>query len=337
MTTKYTRTRDRHDWGTLLAGLIALTALAAAVLLAVSLAPASAETPAERCKRETTAYNNAWKNSWAASHPGKKPSDAPKPPVPYKCGGNNQAPPSIPPTTTTPNDKKGSEETAPEESTNSPHEGPSSAAPTSRRDNQNGTDPGQPTVKNGPTSPSRSDWTTWYTMANGEKIAVYALSRAEALARGLISRATDYLRVKPGPLPDVRPSLRARPAMAMPAPTRCFEYKPEYAVTYRSGAFAMAGTGAMDWCGDGSWVRQWANAMCGGKAYWVTYTYDGCDVRKFGGVNYNLFAAKYQWRFCGANPTARIIDACFYRVVAEADYDVFPNGAVNRTRAWDNR
>ncbi|WP_336793173.1 hypothetical protein [Gordonia malaquae] len=133
MTTTHPRSRRRHDWGTLLAGLIALTALAAAVLLAISPAPASAETPAERCKRETTAYNNAWKNSWAASHPGKKPSDAPKPPVPYKCGGNNDGPPpTVQPTTTAPEESTKTE--VPE--TTAPSDGPRPAlnAPTTRRE-----------------------------------------------------------------------------------------------------------------------------------------------------------------------------------------------------------
>ncbi len=177
MTTNHSRGRERHDRGTLLAGLIALTALAAAVLLAISLAPASAETPAERCKRETTAYNNAWKNSWAASHPGKKPSDAPRPPVPYKCGGNNQPPPSISPTTTTPNGKKGSEERTPEGAPNSPHEGPSSAAPTSRRDNQNGTEPGQPTIE-GKADPSRQPTFSLPTSERGQNIVLSPLFRS---------------------------------------------------------------------------------------------------------------------------------------------------------------
>jgi len=135
VTTTHIR-RDRHDWGTLLAGLIALTALAAAVLLAISLAPASAETPAERCKRETTAYNNAWKNSWAASHPGKKPSDAPKPPVPYKCGGNNNGgpPPTVAPTTTpdTPAETTAPTTKAPDDSSGPAMNAPT--APTERRE-----------------------------------------------------------------------------------------------------------------------------------------------------------------------------------------------------------
>jgi hypothetical protein len=143
MTTNHSRGRERHDRGTLLAGLIALTALAAAVLLAISLAPASAETPAERCKRETTAYNNAWKNSWAASHPGKKPSDAPKPPVPYKCGGNNDGPPpTVQPTTTSPEVPSGTTAAPTAAPDNS---GPAISAPTTRRDIQHpGT--GQPPI-----------------------------------------------------------------------------------------------------------------------------------------------------------------------------------------------
>ncbi len=136
MTTNHSRGRERHDWGTLPAGLIALTALAAAVLLAISLAPASAETPAERCKRETTAYNNAWKNSWAASHPGKKPSDAPKPPVPYKCGSNNDGPPpTLSPSTPenkSPEDDSASTQTPEVPSTDGG--GPNMNAPTERRE-----------------------------------------------------------------------------------------------------------------------------------------------------------------------------------------------------------
>ncbi|WP_341268376.1 hypothetical protein [Gordonia malaquae] len=135
MTTNHSRGRERHDRGTLLAGLIALTALAAAVLLAISLAPASAETPAERCKRETTAYNNAWKNSWAASHPGKKPSDAPKPPVPYKCGSNNDGPPpTVQPTSTAPDAP--AETAAPNTKAPNDSAGPSMNQPTERRDIQ---------------------------------------------------------------------------------------------------------------------------------------------------------------------------------------------------------
>ncbi len=146
MTTTHPRSRRRHDWGTLLAGLIALTALAAAVLIAISLAPASAETPAERCKRETTAYNNAWKNSWVATHPGKKPSDAPKPPVPYKCGSNDGPPPTVQPTTTAPE--------APSDTTAAPtatpdSSGPAVNAPTTRRDIQH-PDSDQPSITSKP-------------------------------------------------------------------------------------------------------------------------------------------------------------------------------------------
>ncbi|SEB29217.1 hypothetical protein SAMN04488550_0104 [Gordonia malaquae] len=142
MTTTHTRNRERRDWGTLLAGLVALTAIAAAIVLAISLAPASAETPAERCKRETTAYNNAWKNSWAASHPGKKPSDAPKPPVPYKCGGNNDGPPpTVQPTTTAP--EAPSETVEPTPDTPRDGAGPNLNAPTERRDDEVGVGPGQ--------------------------------------------------------------------------------------------------------------------------------------------------------------------------------------------------
>ncbi|WP_336793710.1 hypothetical protein [Gordonia malaquae] len=147
MTTNHSRGRERHDRGTLLAGLITLTALAAAVLLAISLAPASAETPAERCKRETTAYNNAWKNSWAASHPGEKPSDAPRPPVPYKCGSNNDGPPpTVQPTTTTPEAPTGT--TAPESTVPSDSSGPDLNNPTDRRDIQH-PGVGQPTIGSG--------------------------------------------------------------------------------------------------------------------------------------------------------------------------------------------
>ena len=153
MTTNYTPGRERHAWGTLIAGLIALTALAAAMVLAISLAPASAETPAERCKRETSAYNNAWKNSWAASHPGKKPSDAPPPPVPYKCGGNNDGPPpTVQPTTTTPDASR--ETVEPSTETPSDGTGPNMNAPTERRDLEH-PDSGQRTI-GGRTTPSTS-------------------------------------------------------------------------------------------------------------------------------------------------------------------------------------
>lgn len=116
--------------------LIALVAFTASGLLVVGLGIANAETPAERCKRETTAYNNAWKNTWAQANPGKSPSDAPPPPVPYKCGGGNDGPP--PTLSPTPDDEP--DDTTP--TTNAPtttqqRTGPNVNAPTERRELEN--------------------------------------------------------------------------------------------------------------------------------------------------------------------------------------------------------
>lgn len=70
----------------------------------------------------------------AALVPGKKPSDAPPPPVPYKCGGKNDGPPpTIQPTTTTP---EAPGETTEPTTTTTPGDssGPNLNAPTNRRE-----------------------------------------------------------------------------------------------------------------------------------------------------------------------------------------------------------
>lgn len=50
-----------------------------------------------RCGRETAAYNAAWANTWAAAN-NKPASQAPPPPVPYKCGPvpDDAPPPTVP-------------------------------------------------------------------------------------------------------------------------------------------------------------------------------------------------------------------------------------------------
>lgn len=118
--------------------LIALIAITASGLLVVGLGIANAETPAERCKRETTAYNNTWKNTWAQANPGKSPSDAPSPPVPYKCGGGNDGPPppTLLPSTSTPEASDTTE--APTSSgQRKDGSGPKMNAPTERREIEN--------------------------------------------------------------------------------------------------------------------------------------------------------------------------------------------------------
>ncbi len=123
------------------------------IMLVVVLTPpaSSAETPAERCKRETTAYNTAWKNTWAQTNPGKSPSQAPPPPVPYRCGVPKSAP--LPPSTTSP-----SQEPEPsKQATVPPREpgatGPSLNGPTDRKDQEVGVDPDQQPIEAPPTSP----------------------------------------------------------------------------------------------------------------------------------------------------------------------------------------
>lgn len=115
----------RHEHRRLIGIILgAFVTFIAVLALTLTLTPslASAETPAQRCKRETTAYNNAWKAI------GKKP------PVPYKCGGNNQPPPTLPPATSEdrPDTTSGPTTSAPKTGGN----GPSMDAPTERRDIQ---------------------------------------------------------------------------------------------------------------------------------------------------------------------------------------------------------
>lgn len=109
-------------------------ALAASLSMTIGLGVASAETPAERCKRETTTYNNAWRSTWTQANPGKSPSDAPPPPVPYRCGGgNNEPPPMLSPPEPTPETTK---ETARPKTSAPPSAtpGPNMNAPTERRE-----------------------------------------------------------------------------------------------------------------------------------------------------------------------------------------------------------
>ncbi|WOC11977.1 hypothetical protein MP11Mi_10580 [Gordonia sp. MP11Mi] len=112
----------RPDRGTLSGMLGALAAMIMVLALAASLAPsASAETPAERCRRETSAYNSAWDAI------GKKP------PVPYKCGGNNEPPPTLSPITPeeAPDETVEPSQEAPKEEDSG---GPSMNPPTERRE-----------------------------------------------------------------------------------------------------------------------------------------------------------------------------------------------------------
>ena len=120
---KTIHTGARKDRSAPIGAVIGLLTMIVALALAWSLtpAPASAETPAERCQRETTAYNNAWKAM------GRKP------PVPYKCGGNNDAPPTLAPTTTpdeAPDETAEPTTVAPESSGS----GPNINTPTERRE-----------------------------------------------------------------------------------------------------------------------------------------------------------------------------------------------------------
>lgn len=128
-------TRHEHRGLIGILGAFATVIAVLALTLALTPSPASAETPAERCKRETAAYNNAWKAI------GKKP------PVPYKCGGNNQPPPTLSPTEPTTEAPD-----APSESTTSNpkgnSDGPTLNAPTERRELEHPSS-GQPTVGGG--------------------------------------------------------------------------------------------------------------------------------------------------------------------------------------------
>ncbi len=139
---------------------VAATIAVMIMLVVVITPPANAETPAERCKRETAAYNNAWKNTWAQANPGKKPSQAPPPPVPYKCGRNDQAPPEIAtperPGTSTP------DVVEPEDPTvDSRREGPALNPPTERSEPATGVDPDQPAIGDDTGAPAtRLDGTT---------------------------------------------------------------------------------------------------------------------------------------------------------------------------------
>ncbi|VFA89608.1 Uncharacterised protein [Gordonia paraffinivorans] len=138
---------------------LAVVTIGASIGLVAGIGVADAETPAERCKRETAAYNDAWKNTWAAANPGKKPSDAPKPPVPYKCGGGQDGgvPPTLSPGADTPETKTPEKDAEPSTSDSKGSGGPTSSAPTvaggprstaptSRRDNVNGVDRNQPRI-----------------------------------------------------------------------------------------------------------------------------------------------------------------------------------------------
>jgi len=140
---------------TLERAVLAFFAMTAVVGLLIGVGVANAETPAERCKRETAAYNNAWKNTWAQANPGKSPSDAPKPPVPYKCGGSDGgAPPTLTPTTSSPAPTL-SEPAKPSEAPTG-SDGPSLNGPTERRDIEH-PDTGQPTISERTPSPTRYD------------------------------------------------------------------------------------------------------------------------------------------------------------------------------------
>ncbi len=121
----------RSPW-TVAASFTAAVVTVIGLLIAIT-PTANAETPAERCKRETTAYNTTWKNTWAQANPGKNPSDAPPPPVPYKCGGGNDGPPPTPPSTSAPTAPPLSESTPPP-STRNDGPGPSLNAPATRRE-----------------------------------------------------------------------------------------------------------------------------------------------------------------------------------------------------------
>ena len=169
-----------------------MVTIAATVMLIKVITPsaASAETPAERCKRETTAYNTAWKNTWVQANPGKKPSQAPPPPVPYKCGGGNSGPaPTQPPPST-------SEEPVPhdEPTTSQPptadDSGPNLNPPTDRRDIEH---PGPDQHPVTPISPdARSEIGRKYAALGGDKGVLGAPVTAESRRADGQGRRADY-------------------------------------------------------------------------------------------------------------------------------------------------
>ena len=143
------------------ASVVATIAVMIMLTVVISPPPADAETPAERCKRETTAYNNAWKNTWAQANPGKSPSQAPPPPVPYKCGGGSGGPPPPPPTTSqeVPGKTGAPTKSAPEgdgdgDGDDDDDDGPNLNTPTERRELEH-PDKGQPAISTGtPSTPA---------------------------------------------------------------------------------------------------------------------------------------------------------------------------------------
>lgn len=129
----------------IIAALVAALAIASAIALTASIAPVNAETPAQRCKRETTAYNNAWKHTWAQANPGKELSDAPKPPIPYRCGGGTGPAPTLPPSSS--DSPSAPTTSSPPTDTPSERSGPTLTPPTSRHDKASGLDPNQPPIE----------------------------------------------------------------------------------------------------------------------------------------------------------------------------------------------
>lgn len=329
MTTTHTRNRERHDWGTLLAGLVALTALAAAVLLAISLAPASAETPAQRCKRETTAYNNAWKAI------GKKP------PVPYKCGGNNNTPPPPPPLTQSTKPKPPSATT--ESTEPADDSGPSGSTPTVRKDNENGVNPTQPSItgtepkpRNSPSVSAQAPklindprYSKTVQLRNGDIVTLVTLLREEAIASGLASREAlgAYILRSPrisldGNAPfstSKRPVGRKQVA----APTTCWRFIPR--IGKGNTAAGLVGTGQMDWCGDGKWIR-YTHASCDGFSGTATFTWDyiGCEQDQQFGVGWSLWEVNTHWTFCAAQVTPW--GGCVSKIHRRQGLHFFPDG-----------
>ncbi len=126
---------------------LTVVAIAISMLTAFALLPseATAETPAERCKRETAAYNTAWSTAWMRTHPGARPSDAPPPPVPYRCGQNGE-PPTLSPGTSTPPSSTAPPSTSETAKPNGDRTGPSAQPSTERDEPASGVDRDQPSI-----------------------------------------------------------------------------------------------------------------------------------------------------------------------------------------------
>lgn len=58
--------------------------------------------------------------------------------------------------------------------------------------------------------------------------------------------------------------------------------------------------GAINWCGDGTWVRYHDGGQCWGQAWWPTHNYEGCKKDVAFGVGWNVVDLRVDWTMCVA-------------------------------------